>query len=78
MRYSLRKGVLDKVPEIEITEKEYDAFSQARNILLNALAIEEKYDILIANYLDFEKEILDTTAIYRKGGHPIIPLSREK
>jgi len=64
MKYLLRKDVLGKVPEIEITAEEYAEFEKARNILSNALAIEEKYEIVIANYLDFEKQILDATASY--------------
>lgn len=34
---------------------------KARNTLSNALAIEEKYEIVISNYLDFEQEILNAT-----------------
>jgi hypothetical protein len=52
---------LDEVPEIEITPEEYAEFKKAHNVLSNALAIEEKYEIVITNYLDFEKQILNTT-----------------
>lgn len=69
MKYLLRKAVLDKVPKIEITAEEYAEFKKARNILSNALAIEEKYEIVIANYLSFEKQILDTTADYMLREH---------
>jgi len=69
MKYLLRKDVLGKVPEIEITAGEYAEFEKARNILSNALAIEEKYEIVIANYLDFEKQILDATASYMVREH---------
>ena len=69
MKYLLSKAVLDKVPEIEITVEEYNEFQKARNILSNALAIEEKYEIVIANYLSFEKQILDTTADYMLREH---------
>lgn len=62
MKYLLRKSVLGVVPEIEIAEKQYAEYEQARNILSNAFAIEEKYEILISNYLDFEKEILNKSA----------------
>lgn len=62
MKYLLRIGTLDGFPEIEITANEYVAFERARNILNNALEIEEKYEILITNYLDFEKQILDSSA----------------
>jgi hypothetical protein len=62
MRYVLRKAVLGKVPEIEITEENYLALRDAREVLANALAIEEKYEILICNYMEFEKQILNDTA----------------
>jgi len=61
MKYILRKAVLGRVPEIKITAKQYSDLEKARNILSNALAIEEKYEIVISNYLDFEREILNTT-----------------
>jgi len=64
MKYLLRKVVLGKVPEIEITAEEYAEFETARNILLNALAIEEKYEIVIRSYIDFERQILDTITIH--------------
>jgi hypothetical protein len=64
MKYLLRKVVLGKVPEIEITAEEYTEFEKAKNILTNALAIEEKYEIVIRNYIGFEKKILDTTNTY--------------
>jgi len=65
----LRKMVLGNVPEIEISEAEYFELQKARNILSNALAIEEKYEIVITNYLDFEKEILNITANYMIRDH---------
>ncbi|HWP92590.1 MAG TPA: hypothetical protein VNN20_10395 [Thermodesulfobacteriota bacterium] len=61
MRYLLRKAGLGNVPEIEISEFEYLEYKKAQNILSNALAIEEKYEIVIANYIDFEQEILEIT-----------------
>jgi hypothetical protein len=63
MKYLLRKVMWDKVPEIEITATEYAAFERARSVLTNALTIEQKYEIIITNYLAFEKEILDATAL---------------
>lgn len=61
IKYLLRKTVMGEVPEIEITAEEYAEFEKARNILSNALAIEEKYEIVITSYLDFEKQIFDAT-----------------
>lgn len=69
MKYLLRGIVAGKVSEIEIAAGEYAEFKKARNILSNALAIEEKYEIVITNYLDFEKQILDTTTDSMVRGH---------
>jgi len=64
MKYILRKSVLGDVPEIEITAEEYAEFEKARNTLSNALEIEEKYEIVIRSYIDFERQILDTITIH--------------
>lgn len=61
MKYTLRKNVLGNVPDVEISEQEYIRLRKARNALSNALAIEEKYEIVVSNYLEFEQEILDAT-----------------
>ncbi len=61
MKYLLRKAVIHNVPEIDISEQDYKKYIDARDILLNAFAIEEKYEILITNFLDFEKQILTIT-----------------
>src|SRR4029453_12971123 len=58
MKYILRKDVRNEVPEITITEADYVAYKASRNALLNGFAIEEKYEILISNYLECENEIL--------------------
>jgi len=62
MKCILKKDVIGDVPEIEITEADYVAYKAARGALLNGFAVEEKYEILISNYLEFEKEILVAAA----------------
>ncbi|MBU0589571.1 MAG: hypothetical protein KJ852_18530 [Gammaproteobacteria bacterium] len=62
MKYIIRKAVIARVPEIEISVEEYLILQQARNVLISALAIEEKYEILIANFLALEKELLHVAA----------------
>ena len=64
MKYILSKNVLGNVPKIEISELEYLELQSAHNILTNALEIEQKYEIVISNYLDFEQNILNATAKY--------------
>lgn len=62
MKYILRKAVLDAVPEVEISAHEFATLKAARSVLSNAFAIEEKYEIVISNFLDLEKQLLEVAA----------------
>jgi hypothetical protein len=62
VKYIIRKAVLELTPEIEISRDEYDLLREARGVLIAALAIEEKYEILIANYLTLETKLLQIAA----------------
>jgi hypothetical protein len=73
MRYLLRKDVIGRVPEIDITEARYLEYDNARVVLLNCLAIEEKYEIVISNYLGLEKEMLDAAISHMVRAHPDYP-----
>ncbi|SRR6266581_197640 len=64
MEYVLRKMVLDSVPVIDISESNFKAYKEAQKVIISCLSIEEIYEILITNYLDLEKQILDTTTSY--------------
>src|SRR5688500_18573447 len=62
VRFVLRKRVLALVPEIEIDQARYQEYRRARYVLTNGLAIEEKYEIVVANYLELEQEVLRIAA----------------
>jgi hypothetical protein len=62
MKYILRIHALGKYPEVELDKSRYEAIKKARTMLSDGLAMEEKYEILISNYLEFEKEILEHAA----------------
>jgi hypothetical protein len=62
VRYIVSIAVLAPVPDLEISEDEYLSLARARTILSGALAIEERYEILIANYLTFENALLTIAA----------------
>lgn len=62
MKYILKINALGNFPEIALDKGKYDSIKRAREVLSNGLAMEEKYEILISNYLEFEKEILDQAA----------------
>lgn len=63
MRYIIHKAVLAPISEVEISQEEYSRLGKAREVLSAAFAIEEKYEILIANFLALEILLLQITAI---------------
>ena len=50
------------MPEVEISAQDFSGLKAARVVLSNAFAIEEKYEIVISNFLDLEKQLLDVAA----------------
>lgn len=68
MFYQLRIHATGKYPEIEIDEVKFCSIVEARNVLSAAMAVEEKYELLVSNYIELEKELLKVAAddmIYR-------------
>lgn len=61
-KFFLKIAALGQFPELEITEAEYNSLIAARKTLSAALSVEEKYDVVIGNFLDLEKELLMITA----------------
>jgi len=61
MKYILRIGALGKFPEIDINSDRFLRLKSSRAILTEALAVEEKYEIVISNYLDLEKELINVS-----------------
>jgi hypothetical protein len=68
MKYIVRIPTLDITPEIEISSSEFEQIRNARSILSNALAIEEKYELLLSNYLELEKELLNISCEFMVKG----------
>ena len=64
MKYTICIWAFGSHPEIEITQARFDEIKQAKNCLFAALSIEEKYELLLSNYLDLEKEYLNITSNY--------------
>lgn len=59
MKYILRKDVLAGAPIVDLSRTEFESIRNARTILKYALAMEEKYDLVVLNYIDFEQSLLD-------------------
>ena len=55
-QFLLKALTLDQRPEVEISEECFCGLKSAKQTLLKALACEEKYEMVIHNYLVLEKE----------------------
>ena len=64
VKYSLRKHVLGGPYLLNLRKANFDEYLHARNIILMAINIEEAFDVLIDNYLDFEITLLQSTNHY--------------
>ncbi|WP_442960864.1 hypothetical protein [Pseudoalteromonas sp. SWYJZ98] len=62
LKYRLTINAAGRSPVLEIDEEKFNSIVTALNQLSAAMAIEEKYELLIGNYLDLEKEVLNVTA----------------
>ena len=62
MKFILRLNVLEKYSEIQIDEQKFQLLKSSRVILSEALFLEEKYEILVSNYMELEKEIVTLMA----------------
>lgn len=61
MKYTIHSWELGT---FDIGENKFNKLKQAKNCLSAALAIVEKYELLLSNYLDLEKECLSVTTDY--------------
>src|SRR5438046_249330 len=48
-------------PFVEISADEYERFKHAKKKLLDAIVIEEKFDLLMQNYAEYERDLLNMT-----------------
>lgn len=55
-KYILRIAALGRFPELEVEQERFEKLKASRPILSHALAIEEKYEIIISNFLELERE----------------------
>lgn len=61
MQYVVRRMTIGSADYVDISREQFDDAKTARKGLLEALSIEEKFDILSENYFEFERELLETT-----------------
>ncbi len=61
-KYVITQLQLDCKGEIPISREEYEIIYNAKQNLVTALGIEERFDILMENYFEFEMELLSITS----------------
>jgi hypothetical protein len=61
MEYFLSTLTTGNPPEVKLTAEKYTRIESAWDVLRAALEIETKYEIVIVNYMEFEKQMLDAT-----------------
>lgn len=59
----LRPAHLSPPPPLEISQEDFLALKRAKPILNSGFSFEENYDLLVGNYLEFEKSALSLTAV---------------
>lgn len=59
MKYGITKPIYTSEAFIELTESEFDAVKTAKANLITVVGIEEKFDLLIENYAEYERELLN-------------------
>ncbi|UTW45238.1 hypothetical protein KFE80_12885 [bacterium SCSIO 12696] len=62
MRYCIQKFALGKHPEIELSENEFQKLQSAREKLSASLGISEKFELMLQNFIELEKELLINSA----------------
>ncbi|MFT6600700.1 MAG: hypothetical protein ACJATD_001555 [Alloalcanivorax sp.] len=71
MGYQLCIMAIGRCPEIQLSKDRYIQLRDAKRTLDLAGAIEEKFDLLMSNYLELEKEVLSLTAESMVASSPI-------
>ncbi len=59
MKYVLTHWALGKQPEIPIDEERFRLLREASDLQWLVLGIEEKFDLLVSNYEEFERDLLN-------------------
>lgn len=69
-RYYVGLGVIGPWPFIDISDREFQAVTTAKRNLLRLLGVEEKFRMLIENFVEYERELLNL-ALQHKISHDI-------
>lgn len=62
IRYCAKVMTLGKNPEIDLSQEEYQNIKLAKTCLSELFSFEEKYELLLSNYLELEQECLSISS----------------
>ena len=63
-RFVITQDIIGKRAEIDIDDVKFCELYEAKEVLSAAFALEEKYELLLMNFLELEKEVLGNSAEY--------------
>lgn len=61
MKFKITVYAIGRYPILEICQDEFHKLKSSKRCLSSALAVEEKYELLLSNYMELEKEVLEIT-----------------
>jgi hypothetical protein len=64
MRHCIHLGVFGDHPFVDISSEDFELIKRAKDNVFVLLDIEVKFDIVIANYLEYERDLLDLALSY--------------
>jgi hypothetical protein len=67
-RLVIARYAINSMPELPISEEEYQALESASGLILRALFVEERFDLLVQNYSQLEKTLLSMSIDHMLGG----------
>ncbi len=70
MKFCIHRGVMGNGPTLDISSEEFESVKEARRRLFILVGVEEKFDMLVQNYLEYERELLTLALEYMVSRSP--------
>ena len=64
MKYKIVRAATSLPGSVDLSPEEYEALKRAKKGLVRIVEIEEKFDLLLENYAEYERSLLELTLHY--------------